>query len=252
MKVICKYDSELDNFLKKVVHYTLRKYGNNLNLSRLETIELRDIKQFKIETDGRSFDGTTIILTSRLYEDLPSHDIRKLRNNKDFRMIVNTLYHEMGHISDWTEYPTIYKYGSEMNDTRKGLPALFWLEYLAEKRSFKTGENDKSEFCSQFVESEWHPYKCDFEHCSMDNFFYLNKALPYFIVGISEKSAYEHYMEKIDNLILVEYITDLIQELNRLEKMLPFDDINKLSDLYEIMNAYYKKFKRKYTPRYKW
>ncbi len=252
MKVICKYDRDLEAFLKKTVRYTLNKYGKDLNLSRLEKIELKSISEFEIETDGRSYDGTTIIVTSRLYDTLPSHDIRKLKSNKDFRVIVNTLYHELGHISDWTEYPTIYKYGSEMEEPRRGLPALFWLEYLAEKRSFNTGENDKSDFCTQFVERKWHPYKCDFEHASIDNFFYLNKSLPYFIVGISDKNAYEYYIGQIDNKMLVEYIDELIQELNRLETLLPFDDVDILANLYKIMNDYYKRFKKKYTSRRTW
>lgn len=250
MKIICRYNKELDRFLKKVVRYTLNKYGQGLNLSRLEVIELKDISEFELMTDGRCMDETSIVVTSRLYDVLPSYDIRKLKKNKDFKMIVNTLHHELGHISDWTSYPSIYKYGSEMDDAKKGLPALFWLEFLAEKRSFDTGEVDKTDFCNQFVECKWQPYKCDFEHCSTENFFYLNKTLPYFIVGISKKDAWEYYMNRINNSILVSYITELTEELRRLEQMLPFDDIDKLSKLYQIMNDYYKQFKTEYAPKF--
>lgn len=41
------------------------------------------------------------MITSRLYDILPCLSIEKLENNPNFKMIVNTLYHEMGHITDW-------------------------------------------------------------------------------------------------------------------------------------------------------
>ena len=67
MKIICKYNKELEKFLKKVVRYTLKKYGEGLNLERLETIELKEIVQNVLDTDGRTCDnGTSIVVVYKL------------------------------------------------------------------------------------------------------------------------------------------------------------------------------------------
>lgn len=39
---------------------------------------------------------------------------------------------------------------------------------------------------------------------------------------------------------------------SRLYDMLPFDEPEKLSSLYEIMNRYYKQFRDRYLPKRKW
>ena len=44
-------------------------------------------------------------------------------------MIVNTLYHELGHISDWKDYPKLYSVADAIDNVKNGLPAFLWLEY---------------------------------------------------------------------------------------------------------------------------
>ena len=178
---------------------------------------------------------------------LPSYDIRKLKNNRDFRTIVNTLYHEMGHVSDWCDYPNLYGIASNLDDGGEMCwTALFWIEYLAEKRSYTTGEDDKTALCSKFVEIQWHPYNYDMTYEKTNSFLYLNKVLPYFIVGTLDNDNYNRYMVQIGDALLKAYIDELRHELFELEKQLPFDAVEYLYGLNTIMKNYYDRFNGKY------
>jgi len=73
-----------------------------LYLDSLQKIELRNIKEFEYDIVGRILEaGTVIWVTSRLYENLPSYNIKDLQDDTNFIMLVNTLYHEMDHATDW-------------------------------------------------------------------------------------------------------------------------------------------------------
>ena len=183
---------------------------------------------------------------------LPCYSIEKLEDNPNFEMIVNTLYHEMGHITDWAQYPKLYAEAEFMNNKKVGLPALFWLEYLAEKRSCSKDGSNNVEFCKQFVECKWHAYYCNFDDIDENNFFYLNKVIPYFMARTIDVSVRKTYMNEINNELLIGYIDELSTEIEQMEKMLPFDEPEKLSSLYEIMNRYYKQFRDRYLPKRKW
>jgi len=54
MKVFCKYNKEFDSFLKKTVRYTIDRYGQYLDVTDIEEIELQDINDFLYETDGKT------------------------------------------------------------------------------------------------------------------------------------------------------------------------------------------------------
>lgn len=49
VKIICQYNKELEYFLEEVVEYTLSKYGQELNLVKLQEIELKDISEFVLK-----------------------------------------------------------------------------------------------------------------------------------------------------------------------------------------------------------
>lgn len=50
-----------------------------------------------------------------------------------------------------------------MENIEIGLPSLFWLEYIAEKRSQLKDHSNNAEFCVQFVKCQWHAYYCNFD-----------------------------------------------------------------------------------------
>ena len=209
-----------------------------------------DITKFDVPKDGMTCEeGTKIIVTSRLYEYLPNYHINDLKENAEFKQIVNTMYHEMGHVTDWLSYPKMYKIAESDNDIRKFMPALFWLEYLAEKRSCQNDFVGSMSICNQFIQHKWHSYKIDLTSVATSNFFYLNKVSSYFLARVMNGGIEENYMDEICNDLLKEYLKKLMIEIRRLETLLPFDDINFLNDLYEIMNCYYKKFKRAFSPK---
>lgn len=172
VKIIRQYNKELENFLEEVVEYTLNKYGQELNLVNLQEIELRDIPEFDLKKDGTTYEnGTKIMDTSRLYDMLPCLSVEKLENNSNFKIIVNTLYHEMGHITDWAQYPRIYAEAESMENKEVGLPTLFWFEYIAEKRSQSKDNSNSTEFCEQFVKGQWHAHYSSFDDIEEENFF---------------------------------------------------------------------------------
>ena len=120
--VNCKYDEQLNLFLGNIVQYTLRKYAFKLDISSLREVELINVGELPIQTDGRVIDDSKIILTSRLFDLLPNYEIERLYRNKNFKQIVCTLYHEMGHINDMKLYPKIYRAALESEDMKEVLP----------------------------------------------------------------------------------------------------------------------------------
>ena len=56
MRVQCTYNQEYEIFLKAVVDYVIERWGDELDLSGAETIELVDISEFNYETDGKVYE----------------------------------------------------------------------------------------------------------------------------------------------------------------------------------------------------
>ncbi|QUH18666.1 hypothetical protein [Alkaliphilus sp. B6464] len=138
----------------------------------MQEIELIDIKEFSYDTDGRVCDGgKKILVTSRPYDKLPTYRIEELKDNVDFIMIVNTMFHEMGHVMDWASMPNLYAAAENTNDGKAMVTSVFWLEYLAEKRSSIEGLVNHSDYCDDFVSRKWKSYKFDTENTSESNKF---------------------------------------------------------------------------------
>lgn len=250
MRIFCKYNTSLDIFLKDVVKYTLDIFREKLTLDALEEIELIDIKDFSYTTDGRTQDGgKKIVVTSRLYDNLPSYKIEELKDHIDFNMIVNTMFHEKGHVTDWMSMPNLYLAAENMDDYKAMVTSVFWLEFLAEKRSSIEGLVNHSDYCGEFAGRKWEAYKFDMENATESNFYYLNKALSYFMARTTKRTERDLYIDYMINPLLKNYIIDIGEELINLEYQIPFDEISILDDLYDIMNMYYKKFKAKFTPK---
>ena len=79
----------------------------------------------------------------------------------------------------------------------------------------------------------------------------MNKVITYFMARTVNRFSREKYMNKISNELLKEYLCKLRVEIERLEKLLSFDDPEKLCSLYDIMNKYYKEFRKIYKQKRK-
>lgn len=236
MDIYCKYDKNLDNFIQKVVNYTLDLYGDSLDLFLLKEVELVRKETFSFYTDGRiAKNGSKIILTSHLYEELDSYDIQEIKDTENFRTIVRTVYHEMGHISDMRTFPNLYSAAANDRNLKEMLSSFFWLEYLAEKRSCKISLKIDDDYCEDFISREWKIKGCNLQSASDDNFFYLNKTLAYFLAKIIEKNEFTTYVNRLKNEILKEYICDLKTEILCLEQKPTFDTVETLYGLFAIM-----------------
>lgn len=250
MKIFCQYNPHLDNFLKELVEYVLDSYGRQLLLDDLEEIELR--ASLPGSSDGRVInDGKKIILSSRLFSLLPTYEISELLENENYRLIANTLYHEMGHVSDIKMMPHIYATAQNLEKEEQMLSAFFWAEYLAEKKSSSSNIIDYTEYCEDFAHREWKSYQFDFCTWAEENFFYLCKALSYFMGRTTDLVIRQKFCAKMENALLKSFIDSLGNELSVLEDQLPFDDVEKLSNLSRIMNEYRLKFYKFFAPYYK-
>ena len=243
MKIYCSYNQEFHIFLNKVVELILQEYGSQINISSLEEIELVNKNEFEYDTDGRVEGNSKIIVTSRLYELLPSYEIESLHNNKEYKLSKRTLYHEMGHINDMVLMPNLYKCAFIDDNNKEQIVSQFWLEYLAERRSDGFEGIENFDLCEQFVKESW---KCTMisldSNYNSKNFAYLVKVLPYFMVATQEPTIRNHYISQIKNNLLKEFICELNNEILELEKRDLFDDVAMLSGIYDIINKYYKKF----------
>lgn len=221
----------------------LEKYGSKLNLDTLEEIELVDKNVYEYITDGRVIDCHKIVVTSRLYELLPSFRIEELNDNTNFKELKQTLYHEMGHINDMILMPVLYKYGFREDDSRERIVSQFWLEYIAEKRSYGFEGIKNFNFCDEFVKADWKCAINSFDsNFNTSNFAYLIKCLPYFMATTSEDKIRNFYLKQIKNKLLINFINALNEEIVKLESRELFDNVVVLYDLYNIMNRFYKKF----------
>ena len=250
MRIFCQYNPQLDNFLHEIVEYVLDLYGKQLLLDNLEEIELKENRVNS--SDGRIEDsGKKIILFSRLFSDLPTYTVSELVENENFKLIANTLYHEMGHVSDMKMMPHIYAAAQSSEKEEQKLSALFWAEYLAEKRSCSTNIIDYTEYCENFASRKWKAYKFVFGSWADDDFFYLCKALSYFMGRTTNLDMRRKFCAKMENPLLKDFVNSLEKELFVLENQLPFDDVEKLSNLSNIMNEYRSKFHHTFAPRKK-
>lgn len=245
MNIICHYDIKLNCFLAEVVKFVLCTYAQDLDLSKLREIALFRKEDFSYSFDGRTIEnGTKIILTSRLFDVLPCFNIEKISNCPDFALIVNTLYHEMGHVNDWRFMPKLYREVIDADDPKDIMAIRFWLEYIAEKRSYQSGlaRNIYKEYCETFVKWDWPAKDFNYEHDDMNNYFYLVKATPYFMARSIDPLIRNDYLGQIKNPVLQSFIVDLDREIKLLDTYSLFDDAEPLSNLSQIIQEYRQRF----------
>ena len=109
-------------------------------------------------------------------------------------MLRKTLYHEMGHINDMMFMPKLYNCVlvdfENRNVNADSISALFWLEYLAEKRTAFFENVYNLEICDEFVKRKWH---CSVSKLSIAP--YLSKISPTTLFKKSCNSwLYEQYI----------------------------------------------------------
>ncbi len=242
MKVVCQYDADLQRFLKEVVDFCVAKYGEGLHLKQLREIELKNKSAFSYEKDGMFCEnGTKIVLSSRLYEMLPTLDISKLNQNEEFKLAIYSLYHEMCHVSDFQVYPNLYDRAVYAQNKWDALAMIFWLEYLAEKRCCQRVGIVECELYRQFQSEKLCCNIFDTVTGNVSNFFYFTKCISYLVAKIMWGNDTKEYMQQIGDRLLKEYVEELVEELSNLERQGFFDDEEKLFQLIQIMKRYYKK-----------
>lgn len=118
--------------------------------------------EFNTDYEPKLASKEKIFLSSGRFELLPCLDIKTLYDNTDFKSIVNTLIHEMGHLNDWLAMPNLYECVFDCQNKKHYLIALFWLEYIAESRTANLGLYDYTSYCKDVASELW-----DIQMCSL-------------------------------------------------------------------------------------
>ena len=119
-----------------------------------------------------------------------------------------------------------------------------FLEYVAEKRTsvFHTKEHD--EFCKAVESGSWNRYN---RWPSKESFCYLSKILVYYIVRSDRGFEIENIFGK--GSLLSKYMSAFQSSLIELHSQLPFDDTERCSEIYHVMNWYMPQFEEEYAHR---
>lgn len=54
MKIQCLYSEKYERFLEETVEYIIARWGNELDLSGLEIIELKESDKYQFNSEGRN------------------------------------------------------------------------------------------------------------------------------------------------------------------------------------------------------
>lgn len=242
MRIVCKYNREYEKFLKKVVERIFVQYGNEIQREAIKVIELKDKKEFPIQSDGRFIKEGYILLSSRLYDELVCLDLKHIEHTKEYNLIVNTLIHEMGHASDMCKMPKLYHIGLHSNDIEERTLVIFWTEYLAQRRNTTINIVDRKEFCKEFSLMKWDICKENIKDSDSGNFYYLTKIIPYFLARTLDLVERQVYLDNIKNCLVKDYLIELGKEIKCLELQSVFDEIDDLSGINIIIKKYRKLF----------
>lgn len=241
IKVTCSYNKKYEDFLVEVFNFVLTTYAQDLDLSALKEVILYKQEEFYYQTDGRTVgNGTIIVLSSRLFELLPCIRIKELSENSDFNLIVSTLYHEMGHVNDWLKMPTLYNKVMHTDEPQNVMAILLWLEYIAEKRSCipKLTQKAHTDFCEAFIKWEWPAKDFNYIDANMNNYFYLVKAIPYFLARSCDPQKRTDYLSRMRNPIVRSFALEIDKEISLLENRPIFDYEEPLEPLSSVIRKY--------------
>lgn len=242
MITIASYDTKLESFLQQVVNICISKYCYDMNLQHLQKIEL--VKEPEFISDARFYPNEcTIKLCPRLFDLLPTYDVKKLSTNNDFKLIIYSLYHELCHASDSTVNPNLYTEAESTSNAWDALAILFWLEYLVEKKCHQNIGMDNSKLYEDFINVEFRCSEFNLETANPANFFYFTKCMSYLVAMILWEKTGKKYFERIKDNLLRDYIEELSGELVKLDQLKYFDTLKPLCSLQRIMMKYYKKSK---------
>ncbi len=234
---VCKFNKNYEVFLKHVYEFVIENFAKDFNLSVLNKIEI--VPSLPCLSDGR-IEGTTILLSKRLYDLLPTLDLDLLRDNDDFNLIISTLYHELCHLNEQTILPNIHAICNRDDIDIDYFVAQFWIEYIVEIKTNAVFKRNKSNFCDDIALNEWKINNADYDTQNTTNYFYLIKVLPYALAYYhNEKSD---YVARIKNPIVRNMTVELYDALSNIQNEYPVDDMNSLNEIKRIFLTYQKTF----------
>lgn len=234
---VCKFNKNYEVFLCHLYEYIIANFAQGFNLSSLKKVEIVD--SLPGRSDGRMVDTNTILLSKRLYDSLSTFDIEALKNNDNFNLIVSTLYHELCHINEQTIMPNIHSICNSDKIDMDYCVALFWIEYIVELKTNTVLKRNKDKLCNEVALRDWNINKFNFEDADTSNYFYLIKVLPY-VLANCYNNRNPNYFELIKNTTVKNMVIELNSAVLECLRAYPFDDMNKLHKIKNLLSTYKK------------
>ena len=225
--MLIKYDvinatQKENNIINTILQYIYDNYSEKFCFDRLKRLEVID--ELTCEASGECQRDTIKISRKDGLNEIGSIkniDV-DIKENRKIKILVSTIYHELWHISTWTQYEEMYEYAMKPEDADMYvmISYIYWIEYIAHKETvFMECDTVMRDYCQAFVTKQWQ--KIDY------GYLLFIKALPYYIVRSQYLKIYEDLTEEIKSTKLKAVVKDFgrtsekiygNQELSVLEK----------------------------------
>lgn len=150
---------EEENIINLIVSYIVDNYNEKIDIDKLNQIEVVD----KLDNDSSGRSIRDKIILPRKYgldgvENIKDISMEKETNLK-LKMLIGTIYHELWHITTWSEYKIMYEYvlNEKESEIYTAYAYMYWIEYVANMETvFIEVPEVMKEFCENFVLRKWH------------------------------------------------------------------------------------------------
>ena len=239
-------------YMKIITDYVIENLCNDLVLTTVQGITIVDSEILPQDVDARTEDDFILISKSSIEnckliidkEELDNYllnDISKM--NDKFIFLIGNLYHELCHADVKHRMPNLHNimYGDESSSMQM-ITAHYWVEFVAEYESHRTGLRTKDDFCISFVNAKWDIKYLKYNRNDYNDMFWLAYVSSYFIGLCYAMDKFDFYVEQISNIILKDLMIELYDMSLDIYQKLPFDDYPEIEDVEELFNKYWKKF----------
>lgn len=221
---------EEENIINLIVSYIVDNCNEKIDIYKLNQIEVVD----KLDNDSSGRSIRDKIILPRKYgldgvENIKDISMEKETNLK-LKMLIGTIYHELWHITTWSEYKIMYEYvlNEKESEIYTAYAYMYWIEYVANMETvFIEVPEVMKEFCKNFVLRKWHKIEYGYS--------YFIKALPYYLIRSQYLSIFDELTPKIISNELKQAVYDFANKSKLLLHNECMDNIEKANDIKDMI-----------------
>lgn len=218
--------NEEQKIIKCIIQYIYENYSEKLEISKLESVEVVD--ELEGGASARTINNKIMLARKNSLHgvDLKKDKIESVPADKNLKILISTIYHELWHVSTWEKYKLMYEYDKV---GFANYAYVFWIEYIAHIETVFMEDIDiMKEFCERFVGEKWDKIEYGYSQFIM--------ALPYYLVRSNYLELFDELTEKIefDELKAVVYdFNKTTKQLQNNNSMQEIDKANIIRDMIE-------------------